>query len=245
MMLEGKILTLVIASVCALIGGIIIFVGFIRKNRWLKTIGGAFALMGIVSLFINDEDFRAIIIGAATVIVAVAATFALQQNTQLRKDTKERELRDRKERLLNEIIAWALDVSRCGIEVEFDPEAKLIGRETDLMSSTALSFRQLGKLKSSFILLGIKGQHIHEVSLYFPVELQQATTILIQHLEEHVALVEKAQIDIFKGVEEEEKADPQDILNNLTGVKSNLDNNRIRLDEAAFKIIELAAKTKL
>ncbi len=66
----------------------------------LKTLSGGLTLGGTAFLFVHDETFRTILIAAAGVVVAVAVTFSLQQNTQLRKDAKDRELRDKKEPFL-------------------------------------------------------------------------------------------------------------------------------------------------
>lgn len=115
-MSEEQIITIVISSACALIGAAIFLVGFKRKGHWFKIIGATFLIVGIVSLFVNDANFRQILTAAAVVIAAVAATFALQQNTQLRKDAKERELRNRYELLLNEIIDWAKSILTLGLE---------------------------------------------------------------------------------------------------------------------------------
>ena len=115
-MSEERIITIAISSGCALIGAAIFLAAFKRRGHWLKIIGLAFLLVGIVSLFVNDANFRQILTAAAGVIAATAATVALQQNLQLRKDAKDRELRNRYELLLNEIIDWAKSILTVGLE---------------------------------------------------------------------------------------------------------------------------------
>lgn len=49
----------------------------------------------------------------ATFLLALAASWAIWQNHSLRK-------KERKERLLNEIIEWAIDVGKCAFEQKYD-----------------------------------------------------------------------------------------------------------------------------
>jgi len=252
-MWEGQILTLVISSICALFGGVILLAGFIRKNHWLKIIGGAFALAGIVSLFVNNEDFRAILTAAAGVIAAVAVTFALQQNTQLRKDAKERELRDRTEKSLNEIIDWAADVLTSKSPIEnLRPEWML---ETKLDSEEKMRFIQIYMnldLLSQYAVLQQHGKYISLLASTLPVDLSEAVDAVLGRIEKHVELLfEGAQhtsnldeygtvLDIFvKG-----KTELRDGLSEGARKQLAILDDRKELNNSAENVISLAVKIK-
>ena len=62
--------------------------------------------------FIKDDNWLAVS-ALATLILAIAAFWAIRQNYNFRRQEK-------KERLLNEIIEWAEDISKCGIDAGID-----------------------------------------------------------------------------------------------------------------------------
>lgn len=147
-MLTGQLLTILISSFCALIGVLIFGIGFIGKHSNIKIIGGVFALFGLASLFVNDEEFRDIITGAAIVIAAVIAAIALQQNTSLRKDAIDREKRDRKEHQLDEIIEWGNDIQKCGLDIPIIPGATTIDIQKSILLRYGIPFSKNNSIKA-------------------------------------------------------------------------------------------------
>ena len=147
-MFTGQLLTILISSFCALLGVLVFGIGFITKHSNLKIIGGVFALFGLASLFVNDEKFRDITIGAAIVIAAVIAAIALQQNTKLRKDAIEREKRDRKEHQLDEIIEWGNDIQKCSLDIPTIPGATTIDIQTSILLRYGIPFSKNNSIKA-------------------------------------------------------------------------------------------------
>lgn len=63
-----------------------------------------------IFLFANIADLADVFTVWATLVLAGVAIFSFEESRRLREQYKEREERDRKARLLNEIIKWVLDV---------------------------------------------------------------------------------------------------------------------------------------
>jgi len=104
------IITIVIAGVATIIGAILIAVrnkvGDKKKKQMLVIVGTAFIASAGISLFINSVEVREILVAFAAVFAAIIAAISIYQSRQMRHDSIERESRDRKERLLNEITEW-------------------------------------------------------------------------------------------------------------------------------------------
>ena len=81
----------------------------INKGFWSFTLK-ATVVAGLIAYFciflINNREIAIALTPWATLLLALAAFWAIRQNYSLHK-------RERKERLLNEIIEWALDISNC------------------------------------------------------------------------------------------------------------------------------------
>lgn len=80
-------------------------------------------ILGVMYPISGFKDLSSSLVAWGTLMLAIA-TFTLiktskDQENQRRQDELAKEMRDRKERLLNEIIEWAIDMTRC--EVPLDP----------------------------------------------------------------------------------------------------------------------------
>ncbi|MDP2730677.1 MAG: hypothetical protein Q8O55_09350 [Dehalococcoidales bacterium] len=123
-----------------------------------------------------------------TLFLALATFNATEQSNlreqEHRRDEIDRENRDRKERLLNEIIEWAIDVPTYGVK-EYSNFAALIDNPRMLK----MYFRN--------ILLGcralnIKGEHIRIISHSFNDELDNVVQELGKGLGDYIEYLEKS-----------------------------------------------------
>ena len=82
----------------------------------------------VITILLEDNNWVGIS-ALTTMLLAIAAFWTIKaadtREERRRKDEIEKEKRERKERLLNEIIDWAVDVGKCGsdISILFSPEA--------------------------------------------------------------------------------------------------------------------------
>lgn len=104
----------VLESLIALIIMIVAFFLFSKKPtehnlfRSRRVWGTLLFVFGIfVFLYANIADLADVFTVWATIVLAGVAVFSFEESRRLRKQYKEREGRDRKERLLNDIQNWA------------------------------------------------------------------------------------------------------------------------------------------
>lgn len=102
--------TIVTAIVIAIIGLILFLVGRGLKKRFMYSLGIAFFLGSGVSLFVKSAEIREILTAAASVFAVFIAAISINETRRIRSDSMDKENRDRKERLVNEIIDWATEV---------------------------------------------------------------------------------------------------------------------------------------
>jgi len=96
--------------------GVIIY-GRIRGKRSYINAGFAILLLSVIFFFIYLPEYASLFSAWAAMAVAIAAYTSIEENRRLRRDNKEREERDRKETLVNEIIKWAMEVANCSAQV--------------------------------------------------------------------------------------------------------------------------------
>ncbi|MCK4252613.1 hypothetical protein KAX97_14285, partial [candidate division WOR-3 bacterium] len=59
-----------------------------------------------VGLFVMSAEVREILIALAALVAVIIAAFSINESRRIRQDSIERESRDRKERLVNEVAEW-------------------------------------------------------------------------------------------------------------------------------------------
>ena len=102
-----------IALIILVVASFLFSVKFTEKNpfRSRQVLGAVLSSFAIfVFLYSNITDIADVFIAWASMVLAGAAIVSFEESRRLRKQYKEREERDRKERLLNEIIEWVLNV---------------------------------------------------------------------------------------------------------------------------------------
>lgn len=97
---------IIIAGVVVIIGVLLIMIGNRKIKRMLRMVGIALCISAGVILFIESAELRSILTALAAIIAVVIAAFSIEQSRQVRKDSIDRESRDRKERLVNEVAEW-------------------------------------------------------------------------------------------------------------------------------------------
>lgn len=88
------------------VGLTIILRGNATRNRTLNTLGFIVFLVGVFVVIYKYEEFAVKISAFAALLVAFAAFASTEENRRIRRDSVERESRDRKERLIDEIARW-------------------------------------------------------------------------------------------------------------------------------------------
>jgi uncharacterized membrane protein len=98
--------TIIIVGVIAFIGVIVLVVGNRKNKRILRMVGIAFLMGAGVGLFVMSAEVREILTALAALIAVIIAAFSINESRRIRQDSIERESRDRKERLVNEVTNW-------------------------------------------------------------------------------------------------------------------------------------------
>jgi len=98
--------TIIIAGVVFIIGAILFAVGNRKNKRTLRMVGIAFLMGAGVSLFVSSAELREILTAYAALVAVIIAAFSIDESRRIRQDSIERESRDRKERLVNEVTEW-------------------------------------------------------------------------------------------------------------------------------------------
>ncbi len=205
-------------------GGLVLFWNRQTARFSWRILGGTvFAFGAFVVLFNFLEPDKAFIIWASLAL-AFAAFLSFGESRQLRNDNVKRELRDRKERLLVEIIEWATDLAK----VSFGSELNLIvgidaDRQKKIDVANRLARYQLLFTKSKGVetIVGELQKKLIEDDLSTP------TTRAIGYLKAVMAATKERFENITDG----------DIVKQLEDVE-------IKLLTAATKLIETATKIR-
>ena len=98
--------TIIIVGVAIIIGVILLVMGNRKNKRMLRIVGIGFCIGAGMTLFVESTELREILTAFAAVAAVIIAAFSIDQSRQIRQDSIERESRDRKERLINEVTEW-------------------------------------------------------------------------------------------------------------------------------------------
>ena len=108
------------------VGITIILYGNVTRNRNLNVLGFAIFLFAVFVVIDRYEGFAVKISAFAALAVAFAAFAAIDENRRIRQDSVERESRDRKERLVDEVAKWLRELEG---HVFYKPRAIASGTE--------------------------------------------------------------------------------------------------------------------
>lgn len=157
------------------------------------------------------------------VIVALGLGVASILHTQSLKK------RERKERLLNEIIEWAIDVSKCGLDINISifnglHRAKDV-KEMEFIKNTATL-----DLLSAFLVVNARSEYISKMAFIFGQNLNRAIFETVESINEHIELLRKS-------YEDEDKK-------KIKASSDDIGKHRNQLIKSAQKVIEEATKIK-
>ena len=137
-------------------------------KNWLKGLGLSI-LIWVLIVFIaawlaytiailkSDQQLSSAYVAVGTLILAFVTALLAYFTWQSVKSGYEREKRDRKERLLNEIMGWAEDAARLNFKIYNFIEAQ-ISKETWVESG-------IGEIVSEFQVVEAKGVYINSIAL--------------------------------------------------------------------------------
>jgi hypothetical protein len=171
-----------------------------------------------------------ITLGAVIVALAIGVTSLLQ--------TQRLQKRERKERLLNEIIEWAIDVAKCGLEKDL-PDTSRITDVNDGKLHLAYSTNILAK---SYQSMRGRNQYISQIVLTFGIDLQEAVSTLNKDVEEHIKLLDVLYNNVTVRFVSLTNSNIAEYTEQITKYTTQISMHRWKLDESTNKVIEEATK---
>ncbi len=120
----------------------------------------------------------AILIGGGTLFLGSMAWRTIRQTRNLQKAEKI-------ERLLNEVIEWAVGISKCGIEKGYPDISNLIDLHTVWLKIS----NNIGDIILCFKEMRGKNQYISEIVKALDQDLREASKTLTDDFEEHIRLL--------------------------------------------------------
>lgn len=156
---------------------------FLRKFLGLlKYVGiiiaGGLYIRALIILAENDNWVG--ISALTTMLLAIAAFWTIRQNYIFRK-------RERKERLLKEIIEWAVNVKACGLGKDISDIASLTEKQL-IVHFMALVSEKIGDFK---IVLALGDYILKLVENFFKADVIETVKKLVGALDNHIKLLEK------------------------------------------------------
>lgn len=187
----------------------------------------------------------------AAVLVALGlGVSSLVQTQRLQK-------RERKDRLLNEIIDWVVDISNCGIPNKgFEDWRELAIKYLDRQHVTNIEevrflrevsltvFSQMTESCDSFIRIAGKSLYINEISKYFGPKLQNDVKSLVTELAGRIKLLDKALEDIGEKEIMNEESGHIHFQKNFNDTMEELGKHRDKLNSLVHATIKEASKIK-
>ena len=194
-----------------------------EKSTFRHGLGASLFVFAIfVFLHANIADLADVFTAWATIVLAGIAALSFEESRRLRKQYKEREEWDRKERLLNEISEWAIDIYKCnfGREITRVGEGEIEKIEHEMIS--------LGNLLMEHQALSARGERIKVIAN----GLKNKDKGLESTVDSLTKCINKVRNAIIKCME--------DINNEANSV--DLREKQDELDKAAIKLIKLTAE---
>ncbi len=209
-----------------------------RSRRVWGVLLSVFAMF--IFLFANIADIADVFTVWATLVLAGAAILSFEESRRLRKQYKEKEEHDRKEGILNEIIEWAIDVGKCGLEKDL-PDTSRISDMNEGKLHLAYSLNILAK---TFQSLRGRNQYTSQIVLTFSSDLQKAAKALINDIEEHINLLDALSGIITVKFVSITKDNLEEYLAQLNMAVTQIGEHKLRLEESTSKVIKEAVKIK-
>ncbi|GAG50032.1 unnamed protein product, partial [marine sediment metagenome] len=133
----------------------------------------------------QEPTFGNNVIPVATLVAAWTTLFVAYAAFRTIRSNREKEERDRKHQLLNEIIEWAVDISKCGIEKGYPDISNLIESYSVWLNISD----KIGDIILCFKEMRGENQYVGEVIKILDHDLGEASKTLIDEFEEHIKLL--------------------------------------------------------
>jgi hypothetical protein len=116
-------------------------------------------------------------------LLAMVASILLFLMVLLRISRVSKERRsDQKLMRLHEIEDWAREVISCGFSDD-------LGQVKDIEQLRSFTFHHLGQMRHRFVAMGRKGRRMREIARVFGEDLQQAISLLVERLGNHISVL--------------------------------------------------------
>jgi len=175
----------------------------------------------------------AIIVGGGTLTLAVMTWKSIRQTRSIHE-------REQRQRLLNEIIEWAEDIAKCGLEKDL-PDTSRITDMNDAKLHLANSTQILAR---SFQSMRGRNQYINKVVSTFSQDLQEATNSLIKDVEEHIKLLDILYYVVTVEFVSVTNNNIAEYMSQIGKSTTQIATSKLKLEEFANKAIDEAAKIK-
>ena len=156
------------------------------------------------------------------------------------RQTRDMQKSEKRERLLNEIIEWATNITK----YRFGKACKELLQVTDSSGKTShrksLQFvhADIVEIKETFVGLGGQSRYISEIALTFGVDLHKATKVVTEKIDEYVNYLEDWQDALADDIAKQKKHV------DVEGRVSKADKIGLQMDKSAIKLMEEVAKIK-
>lgn len=172
--------------------------------------------------FLNEW---ALAIAPALTFLGIAA--ALYMSFRSLNQTKEIQEKEKRERLLKEIIEWAIDISKCGVEASFRDIMEITNIEANAIPFAA----HIAELSLRFKAMSGNNQYISKIASTFGQVLQKVVGELTKEITFHIELLNQCTHNAFTESRDESAA--------------KVNEHKLILYQSVNKVIEEAAKIKL
>ena len=164
----------------------------------------------------------AILVGGGTLFLGIMAWRTIRQ-TRIIQET------EKGERLLNEIIEWAINITKCPFEKDF---RDIIGA-TNVTKVQLFTYNHIVEVKESFMGMTGRSEYISKIVLKFKQDLQKAVKELKKDLEANIKLFDEWQ-----------HAMADDLAMDISDYAEKAEAHGRQLDKSVNKVIDEAAKIK-
>ena len=150
-------------------------------------------ILGVMYPISGFNDLPSILVAWGTLMLAIA-TFTLirhsrEQEEQRREDELAKERRDKDERLLNEIIEWAIEIVKVGAPIE---SAVFVGKMEE-EAERRLVLNSLAGLRNDFRAMIAISLYASRLGLAFGEKLQSSIATLDGYLRKQEDIIDKCQ----------------------------------------------------
>jgi len=154
--------------------------------------------------------------------------------------TRSLQIKERKERLLNEILDWATNIakSRFGKACKELLQITDSSGETSYKKSLQFIHADIVEIKESFVSIESQSRYISKIALTFGAELRKTTEAVTEKIDEYVNYLNDWQNALADDIAKQKKHV------DLEARVSKADEIGLQMDRSAIKLMEEVAKIK-